>query len=135
MSLLDLIRTMNKAEWRTVHRMERKFGYAARPSDQYDDKLAIQESIQKHQKDGMVRISDRFMDCDHAVSTCTRLVPATIVHIIRFLDDIYNNAEGPGNAWIHFPDDTCDPDFRDLALEAFEDGHPHITSEVRFETH
>jgi hypothetical protein len=42
------------------------------------------------------------------------------------IDSIYEGAEGPGSIWLSMPEDKVAPEFRDLALEAFEDGHPHI---------
>lgn len=127
-----------RKNWYEFYSKLRKAGATYRiigETDPLVEKMEIALIIRKFQKDGKVRISDRFHDCDHAVSTCTRLVPATLVHVIATMDDLYSNAEGCGSAWIHSPDDTCDPEFRDLALEAFEDGHAHAISEVRYETH
>ena len=137
MKLLATGTQLTREQWRVFWRVVRKVGAAAdlRDGDFYADKVEIKALIRKFEKDGQVRISDRFMDCDHAVSTGTRLVPAVLISVIATMDDIFNNAEGPGNAWLHSPEDTCDPDFRDLAMEAFEDGHPHSISEVRYETH
>jgi len=129
---------IGREQWYEFYHRLRKSGAGYRilgPTDPLVEKMEISTIIRKFEKDGKVRISDRFHDCDHAVSTCTRLVQATLVHVIAHMDDLYSNAEGCGSAWIHSPDDTCDPDFRDLALEAFEDGHAHSISEVRYETH
>lgn len=137
MKLLATGTQLKRADWYAFWRVARKCGYASefRDCDFYADKIEIKALIRKFEKDGQVRVSDRFQDCDHAVSTCTRLIPAVLVSVIATMDDIFNNAEGPGTAWVHSPEDTCDPDFRDLALEAFEDGHAHLISEVRYETH
>ena len=129
-----------RKDWYDFWQRIRKAGFASlmgfsHLNGPYAYKLAILETIHECEKDGWVRISDRFMDCDHAISTGTRLVPNVLVHVMRYLDNIFNNAEGPGNAWIHSPEDEVEPDHRDLILEAFEDGHPHVVSEVRFETH
>ncbi len=57
--------------------------------------------------------------------------------MIRFERDrnsMYEWADGPCNLTPCHPEDLPESYSRDLAMEAYEDGHPHVVSEVRFES-
>lgn len=121
--------------WRKLRKAGRSYDWIGHPSDPLAAKQKVIDAIRKYQVDGKVRLCDRFMDCDCAQSTSWRDIPATYVHYEREVDEIYAWAEGPGTTWLESPA-TKPPaaEFRDLALEAFEDGHPHSVSEVRYES-
>ena len=124
MSLGDLVRTLDRKGWQYHWRILRKMGIA----DRYHDmqfKLQMVASIRELEQDGKVLVCSRFLDCDCASSTGSRLLPATWYEVSRAMDLEYDNAEGPGSCWLASPDDRPPSDSRDYALEAFEDGHPH----------
>ena len=52
----------------------------------------------------------------------------------QYIQEIYNNAEGPVY-WISIaqPEHKAEHVSRDLAMEAFEDGHPHSVSMARYD--
>ncbi len=120
----DVPRTMDRPlwykHWRTIRQV-------LRPSsaDSFVEKEATLEQIRKHEQHGHIRLCDRFMDCDCATSTCSRLIKANYYLVVKAMNDIYDNAEGIGGVWITYPSDRPEPDHRDYALEAHEDGHPH----------
>lgn len=124
-------RTITKKEWYAFWHHLRKSGgaYRFKPMDG-DDPLAgkqkVIDAINKHAVDGKVCVNERFMDCDCAVGTGWTVIPATWVHYERCVNQIYENAEGPGSTWLSAPENKVEPEFRDLALEAFENGHPHV---------
>lgn len=91
-------------------------------------------SVVAAQRDGMVSLSVDQMDCDCARWTSGSLVRAIPRLVEREIQEIYNNAEGPVY-WISIdtPEAKAEYVSRDLALEAFEDGHAHIVSAVRFD--
>jgi len=132
-------RELSRNQWYSFWSSLRKSGAGynmAQPNDPLAAKQSIIDALSKYSVNNQVRLCDRFMDCDHAVSTGSRLIPATYVHYEAVLQDIYDNAEGPGTTWLESPaTEPPSAEFRDLALEAFEDGHPHSISEVRYESH
>ena len=67
------------------------------------------------------------MDCDCVRWTDGYVVPAIPRHVERLIEQVYADAEGPVYAvWIDKPDAYAQYYARDLALEAYEDGHPHV---------
>jgi len=134
---MKLINRCARKDWYAFWRKCRMNGYdfISQPGDALADKQAFIDEIKKYAVDGKVRLCERFMDCDHAISTSSSLVPANLYAVTKVIDDIYDNAEGTGSTWLDFPANKPEADSRDLALEAFEDGHPHSISEVRYETH
>ena len=69
------------------------------------------------------------MDCDCARYTTIHETEAMVMRVARAMFDTYADAEGPVYACYLAPVEDRDEHrrpTRDLALEAFEDGHPHI---------
>jgi hypothetical protein len=119
------------AFWRRIRQAGAAHRY--RGDDPFIEKQRIIDAIAKYEQNGVVRLCDRFMDCDHAVSTSSRVIKANYYSYIRYLDLIYDGVEGPGTTWLDYPGNIPERNSRDLALEAFEDGHPHTVSEVRYD--
>ncbi len=65
-------------------------------------------------------------DCDMCEGTTRRLVEAKVSAVERAMDRDFEWAEGPVRHWIQRPSDAFEAESRDRALEAFEDGHPHV---------
>lgn len=68
------------------------------------------------------------MDCDcSAWSNRVTLVPAMPIYVARWIEQFYADAEGPQSYQLMKPSKAAKlkEGHRDLALEAFEDGHPH----------
>lgn len=120
------LRDLPRAEWYKAWRIIRK--YHGNPSaDSYTEKQSVIEQINKYAIDGKVRLCSRFMDCDCAISTTSSLIPANWYAVDRAMNEEYGNAEGRGSCWIESPEvDPPSANFRDLALEAHENGHPHV---------
>jgi hypothetical protein len=52
----------------------------------------------------------------------------------RYVNEIYNDAEGPVyGLWFSSPEQKAKYVSRDLAMEAYEDGHAHSVSMVRYD--
>lgn len=77
---------------------------------------------------GFVAIYSSGMDCDCSSweNRRHRVVPATVKDVEEAFDDILNWADGPMSLWVDRPSAQYEVSHRDLALEAFEDGHPHV---------
>lgn len=87
--------------------------------------------ITEFAEDGRVAIVTNGMDCDcSAWENSVSLVPATLAEVDVWLDDFYGSAEGPQGHYLERPSVArqLKRSSRDLALEAFEDGHPHFIS-------
>lgn len=90
--------------------------------------LRIRSLIKAWAVNGKINIVVDSTDCDmtHAVNLYD--APATYESYIEFRDRIYSDAEGPTSVYLIPPEDVegFRPYQEDLALRAFEDGHPHI---------
>jgi hypothetical protein len=137
-----LLRCMSRSEWYKCWRIIRK--YHGTPIGGYDDprrdesQIAVRARLYKHidQKtvDGVVSLNQSGMDCDCVRATYGDIVPVKSKRAIeKSIDQIYQDAEGPQSVWIDFPDECVSYSSRDLIMEAYEDGHPHSVSEVRYE--
>jgi hypothetical protein len=77
--------------------------------------------------DGKVAVIFGGMDCDCSQYTGVRYeAPATFYGVLRVVDDYGKWADGPFGWRVASPDEEIVRTSRDLALEAFEDGHPHV---------
>lgn len=69
------------------------------------------------------------MDCDcSSWSDRVTIVEAIPRHVERVIDDYYAGAEGPQGHYLAPPSTVAEleTEYRDLALEAYEDGHAHV---------
>jgi len=92
---------------------------------------ALAERVRACAESGRVAIVTAGMDCDgSAWANRVSLVDAVPRVVERFLDRYYEQAEGPQSHELARPSAVADLQsvHRDLALEAFEEGHPHSLS-------
>ena len=87
--------------------------------------------IDANTEGGMVALCRSGMDCDCSKYWDVRIVPApvSVVAWLRELDNHCQWLDGPESTWFDKPSNHPEGDeheSRDLALEAFEDGHPHV---------
>jgi hypothetical protein len=78
---------------------------------------------------GRVALVNGGRDCDCATWANTySLVPATVAEVDNWVERFYHWAEGPQWHYIERPSVArkLEEEHRDLALEAFEDGHQHV---------
>jgi hypothetical protein len=78
---------------------------------------------------GKVALVNGGMDCDCAKwANSVTLVKATPAAVDKWVERFYHWAEGPQWCYIERPSVArkLKEEHRDLALEAFEDGHPHV---------
>lgn len=91
--------------------------------------------IQEATRDGKVSINVDQMDCDCSRWTSGHVMPSVPRRAVeQYVQQIYNDAEGPVY-WIGIqqPEHKAKYTSRDLAMEAFEDGHPHSVSMARYD--
>lgn len=109
-----------------------------RPGDSSDigRRAALYERIDKAARDGKVSINVDQMDCDCARWTSGHVMPTVPRRAVeRYIEEeIYGAAEGP-IYWVGIaqPEHVAEYESRDLALEAFEDGHAHSVSMARYD--
>lgn len=93
-----------------------------------EERNTIQHQIAKYVQNGKVGIIWDSMDCDCCRSTYGNVANASLMSLMRTIHRAYDDAEGPVNY------SFCEPQVakeynrttRDLALEAFEDGHAWV---------
>ena len=128
---------MAREQWYIFWRAIRKCGRAEDwigPSDPLAAKQERIDRIRACAVDGKVSVSVDQMDCDCSRWTSSRLVSATWVAVEYHYNELMYNAEGPiYGVWIDTPENGAAYHSRDLAMEAFEDGHPHSVSMARYD--
>lgn len=99
------------------------------------DRAAMYERIDEATRDGKVSINVDQMDCDCVRWTEGRVMDACPRRSVeQYVQRIYNDAEGPiYGLWFSEPEQKAEYVSRDLAMEAFEDGHPHSVSMARYD--
>jgi hypothetical protein len=102
-----------------------------------NERAALEQDVREHTTpDGYIWYQSGGRDCDMCESTDRpSRMRASLIEWQRYINRLYEWAEGPVWFWLvkeeNLPE--CKHGSRDLALEAFEDGHSHIVSSVRFE--
>jgi hypothetical protein len=92
--------------------------------------------VQARAEGGKVALVESGMDCDCVrYENSVSLVPAIPIVVLTAMERRYYNAEGPVSVRVERPSIAAELCYsaRDLALEAFEDGHAHVVSSVRFD--
>lgn len=80
---------------------------------------------------GKIGIVMSGMDCDYTKFLHARLISVpTLFKAALERDRAYMDAEGPLSVYYVKPSELPESYSRDLALEAFENGHPHYVSEA-----
>lgn len=95
-----------------------------------DENASLRRTLDMAQDGGQVGVIISGMDCDCSQYHRESIRPAfNSVHEYKnWLDEEYEYAEGPHHVHLVHPSkiDKSRNASRDLALEAFEDGHPHV---------
>ncbi|MCK5644865.1 MAG: hypothetical protein KAJ19_28960 [Gammaproteobacteria bacterium] len=98
-------------------------------------RAALYAAVSPYVVDGKVALNVDQMDCDCARWTEGRVIDAvSLLAVEREVNRIYTDAEGPiYGLWFSEPERKAEYVSRDLAMEAFEDGHAHSVSTVRYD--
>ena len=94
--------------------------------DKLEERSCFAEKIRSRAEDGKVAMVVSGMDCDCSQFTRSYLYPANAFQLEKLMDICYMDAEGPTSVYFVPPSERPESYSRDLAMEAYEDGHPHI---------
>lgn len=100
-----------------------------RPNDGLQARVELGREIASKAYHGKVAMVESGMDCDCVrYSGIVRMIPASIIAWVHATDQAYYNAEGPISLYMVTPEEGRKIKYhsRDLAAEAYEDGHPGI---------
>ena len=111
-----------------MSRIERRRGFLSEAQDARIRRMTMIRQVKEFAERGKIAMVNSGMDCD-----CSRwenahsIIPATVEAVDKWVDDFYANAEGPQSYHLERPSvaKQLQHSSRDLALEAFEDGHPY----------
>ena len=119
---------LTRKQWYDFWRRIRKSGNRDyfHVDDGLENRAALHKLIREKAVDGKVSVNWSGMDCDCATYGSGSIEWAIPRVIEKQMDQIYYDAEGPMSVWIDHPHKIHKQLSRDLALEAFEDGHPHV---------
>jgi hypothetical protein len=101
--------------------------------DELEGRARLASMISEYQEGGRVAIVYGFIDCDMSrADGLVHIMAASPIAVSKWLDDFHAGAEGPQWWNLERPSAASEitEDHRDLALEAFEDGHPHVVYTV-----
>lgn len=97
--------------------------------DPLAERATLKRAIAVFAENGRVALHTTGMDCDcvEYSGVARSSIPAQVVAVEREIQGIYDAADGPVSVGLMKPSEAaaCESISRDLALEAFEDGHPH----------
>ena len=110
-----------------IDTLNRETGHVCYGADErINEREAIMACINACERDGMVWVSQSGMDCDCVQFTGSYAIqiPATLQAYWGYAVPAYEHAEGRMS--ISISASRPSHNSRDLALEAFEDGHQHV---------
>jgi hypothetical protein len=93
-----------------------------------DSNAAIRAKLDACSVNGLIGLITDGMDCDCSKYHDERIIPvwSSVAAFKQWDDDRQSYLDGPETVWLVMPDNvTPGHSSRDLALEAFEDGHPY----------
>lgn len=131
-SVTEWERDIGRKDWSKIYRMMRKTHSVKNHLNLYDrleKRSNLAAALQEYAINGVVYVQVTGHDCDHSTYDYVRKVPATPMHYDRFEADQYECREGPEyHNWLTAQEvQAYEPaPSRDLVLEAFENGHPHV---------
>lgn len=124
-------RDMLRADWVELYRVMRRVGERGEVCDcsELAERVELQAEIDAATVDGFIGLVESGMDCD-CVSYCYGKKRKAIraIELQRRRADQWRWADGPCWLAVCRPDELPESYSRDLALEAFEDGHPHCVT-------
>lgn len=91
-------------------------------------RAAWSETISRMSEDDSIGIFWEGMDCDCVRFSYARTVSNQLMNLFKYINAAYDDAEGP-LSWYFIPTREAKRikrSSRDLALEAFEEGHSHV---------
>lgn len=113
------------------NRIEQRRHLLGEATEARQNRATILRQVAEYAEKGKIAMVNSGMDCD-----CSRwensvsIIRATVKSVDKWVDDFYKNAEGPQSYRLERPSvaKQLQHSSRDLALEAFEDGHPYSIS-------
>ena len=134
-------RDMTREQWNKLRAIMKKVGEwgqwqgAMARADLLQERAAIADTLREFADDeGYVGVVESGRDCD-CVSYCggTRRKFAGAFEFEKYRQDACYWADGPHYVTLCEVSEIPEYRSRDLALEAYEDGHAHSVSEVRYD--
>jgi len=124
---------MTKKELKTLYKIMarngdwRKGKFSCGSNWAIADRVKLAADLAAADVEGKVAFNVTGMDCDCVKVWYGKVIPTpTLFAAQRMINIEYDHAEGPVSAWFDKPENAQANESRDLALEAFEDGHPWV---------
>jgi len=109
-----------------LNQIEHRQGTLARAQHRRLARMHLHQAIKACDEQGKVAVIVTSRDCDMCEGTSRSLIAANVHAYDKFVNRQLDTAEGPMHFHLQAPSDSFEYRFRDLAAEAFEDGHPHV---------
>ena len=116
----------SRALW-FLNRLEERHGLLAQATEARVARQSLIRRIAELQVGGQVAVWESGRDCDSVRYRGFKcLIPATVAEFDALYEHENQWADGPFSLWVESPLLERQRCSRDLALEAFEDGHSHV---------
>jgi hypothetical protein len=116
----------SRALW-FLNRLEERHGLLAQATEARVARQSLIRRIAELQVGGQVAVWESGRDCDSVRYRGFKcLIPATVAEFDALYEHEHQWADGPFCLWVESPLLERQRCSRDLALEAFEDGHSHV---------
>lgn len=129
-------RSTPRDQWYKLYSTLRKYGEWYKPDDWLEHRAELKARIARNTENGLVALVESGRDCD-CVEYCHSWLHNHLTPYLfdKIVNDTHSWADGPVHIGMCKPSERPEAYSRDLALEAHEDGHPHVVSSVRFESY
>jgi hypothetical protein len=123
----DLLRLVpDHVRLKLLELTERQYGDLDAATTRRKSRQAFLQRIKDCNEHGVVALVVWQRDCDCCEATTRTEIEAVPAVIDEAIERLYEDAEGPLQWYIQRMSDPFEYGFRDRALEAYEDGHPHV---------
>lgn len=124
-------RDASREQFNKIYRIMRKVGERGSIADEslLAERQEIQQTIAKYAVDDEICVVQSGRDCDCVEYVHSSIVKRpTVMKLWGDRQDTYAWADGPCYVGFCSPEDRPNSQSRDLAMEAYEDGHPHYVT-------
>ena len=128
-------RDFSRNDWRNLYRILRKCGERGSIADEslLAERAVLRSVLDERIEDDCICEVTAGMDCDCCQYVYARIVRSpTVMKLMHDADDAYRWADGPMSIGYCKPSERPSNCSRDLALEAFENGHAHAVSTIDY---
>ena len=124
---LELLAEARKGNITLNREVIQRFRYNVKEmaTDPLESKERFAKVVRESAENGEVAVVTQGMDCDCSQYVYSFTMEAVPTIVRRYMNSAYDGADGPMGCSVCKPSERPESYSRDLAMEAYENGHPH----------